>query len=96
MDGNLTAADLAKVTQLGLAERRIKDLTRLGDLPNLRGLWLYRNQIQDLPPDQAEEAGSFVPERQQPREYWAAVTMPQPARVAFGIQPHQRPHLWAS
>jgi len=48
IDSNLTTADLAKVTQLGLAERRIKDLTTLGELPNLRSLWLYRNQIIDL------------------------------------------------
>jgi Leucine-rich repeat (LRR) protein len=49
--GELTAADLAKVTKLpALTEKKISNLTRLKDLPSLRLLRLSFNEINDLGP----------------------------------------------
>ncbi len=50
-EGELTVADLAKVTKLpALTEKKISNLTRLKDLPSLRLLRLSFNEINDLRP----------------------------------------------
>jgi internalin A len=48
--GELTAADLEKVTQLELREAGITDLSPLKGLSNLKGLSLGENQITDIKP----------------------------------------------
>ena len=50
-EGELTVADLAKVTKLpALTEKKISNLTRLKELPSLRLLRLSFNEINDLGP----------------------------------------------
>ena len=50
-EGELTVADLAKVTKLpALTEKKISNLTRLKKLPSLRLLRLSFNEINDLGP----------------------------------------------
>ncbi len=48
--GELTKADLEKVTRLDLIRNKITDLKPLAGLTKLNLLWLYENQITDLTP----------------------------------------------
>ncbi len=48
--GELTKADLEKVTWLNLRYKNITDLNPLAGLTKLEELWLYDNKITDLKP----------------------------------------------
>ena len=47
-DIDLTTADRLKIIQLGLAGKGISDLTPLGNLVNLKHLWVHKNQLREL------------------------------------------------
>ena len=48
LEGELTAADLRKVTMLGAAQRQVRDLSPLTNAVSMKSLWLHHNHINNV------------------------------------------------